>query len=294
MQAPASRYGDLFGSPLARQVGACCVVVMKHLILLLCLIALPAAAEPPCGLDTPCEIEAGSYHILAPETGGEKMPALVFFHGHNATGAMIYRGGIRSDFAEAGYVVIAPNGTPIDGRNARRWAGRDGGTRDDVAFTLDVVADAKTKVSIDPDRIYVAGFSAGGSMAWLMACKAAKDFTAFVSISGALREPNDTTNCPSRPVRFLQIHGFADNQVPFEGRGIRDWHQGSLWDSLALARTTNQCRSHPDTIDIGEQFRCRTWDDSCSTGAIKFCEHDGGHGMPRGWTTMARDWFEAS
>ena len=264
---------------------------MRYLVALL--IALPSLAFAQCGPDAPCEIDGGSYHMLVPDEVSENAPALVFFHGHNATGGMIFRGGIRSDFAEAGYVVIAPNGTPIEGRKTLRWAGREGSTRDDVDFTLAVIEDAKARTSIDPDRIYVAGFSAGGSMAWLMACKAAAPFAGFASISGALRQPNDTADCPNAPVRFLQIHGFGDNQVPFEGRGIRDWHQGSVWDSLSLARGANQCRSHPDRIDIGDRFRCRMWDDSCAEGAITFCEHDGGHGLPRGWTVMARDWFEA-
>ncbi len=231
--------------------------------------------------------------MLVPDGVADDAPALVFFHGHNATGQMIFRGGLRSEFASAGYVLIAPNGTPIERRNTRRWAGREGGSRDDVAFTLDVIADAATRASIDLDRVYIAGFSAGGSMAWLMACKSAERFAGFASVSGALRQPNDTADCPSAPVNFLQIHGFADNQVPFEGRAIRDWHQGSLWDSLSLARRANQCRSHPDTIAIGNQFRCRTWDNSCGAGAIRFCEHDGAHGLPRGWTTLAREWFES-
>lgn len=265
--------------------------MMRYLIPLL--FALPTVAMAACGPDTPCEIDGGSYHMLMPEQTAENMPALVFFHGHNATGGMIFRGGIKADFAGAGYVVIAPNGTPIEGRATLRWAGREGGSRDDVEFVMDVIADATTKADIDPDRIYVAGFSAGGSMAWLMACKEAERFAGFASISGALRQPNDTTDCPTAPVRFLQIHGFGDAQVPFEGRGIGNWHQGSIWDSLALARRANQCRSNPDTIDVSDPFRCRTWADSCGAGAVRFCEHDGGHGMPSGWTTMARDWFEA-
>ena len=263
---------------------------MKYILALL--LALPTLAAAQCGPDAPCEIDGGSYHMIDGGGGKKGAPALVFLHGHNATGEMIFRGGIRSDFADAGYVVIAPNGTPIQGRKTRFWPGREGAVRDDVTFILDVVADARTKASIHPDKIYVAGFSAGGSMAWLLACKAAGHFAGFVSIAGALREPNDTTDCPTEPVRFLQIHGFADNQVPFEGRAIRDWHQGSLWDSLALARAANQCRTHPDRIEMGDPFRCRVWDNSCDAGAITFCEHDGGHGMPRGWTTLARDWFE--
>lgn len=270
----------------------CTLHLMKYLISLL--LALPTLAMAQCGPDSACEIDGGSYHMIDGGNGTDPAPVLVFFHGHNATGQMIFRGGINSDFAEAGYVVIAPNGTPIEGRSVYRWAGRQGSERDDVAFVMDVIEDAKTKVSIDSSRIYVAGFSAGGSMAWLMACNEAQHFAGFASVAGALREPNDTTDCPNVPVRFLQVHGFADNQVPFEGRAIRDWHQGSLWDSLALARSSNQCRTHPDTIDIGDRFRCREWAASCGEGAIKFCEHDGAHGLPRGWTTLARDWFEGS
>ena len=138
-------------------------------MILALLLALPTLAAAQCGPDAPCEIDGGSYHMIDGGGGQKGAPALVFFHGHNATGQMIFRGGIKSAFAEAGYVVIAPNGTPIEGRDSRRWAGREGGTRDDVAFVLDVVAAARTKASIHPDKIYVAGFSAGGSMAWLMA-----------------------------------------------------------------------------------------------------------------------------
>lgn len=266
---------------------------MKRILAILAFVGTPAWAQSDCGPEAPCEIANGSYHMIAEPNATDPAPALVFFHGHNASGEMIFGGGIEATFADHGYVVIAPNGTPITGRSTYRWAGRNGGPRDDVAFTLDVVADAATRTPIDPERIYVAGFSAGGSMAWLMACKAAEKFAGFASIAGALRQPNDVTDCPSAPVRFLQIHGFSDNTVPFEGRALGDWHQGSIWDSLSLARTANACRSHPDRITVATPYRCRTWDDSCGAGAIRICAHDGGHGLPAGWTQLARDWFES-
>ncbi len=276
---------------------------LKHFLasagLTLALLAAPTAfaQTQPCDQEAPCVIETGDYHMMTPPgwDGTSPLPALVWFHGHNSKASSIFRsGGLRSDFVNEGYALIAPNGAKRGGSNTQSWPGRITSTgRDDVAFTLAVLEDAKTRLPIDPERIYVAGFSAGGSMAWMMGCYAAEHFAGVVSVSGALRRPIPQTTCPAGPFNLLQIHGFADGQVPFEGRAIRDWHQGDIFEALGLLRATNQCRSNPDEITIGAPFRCREWRASCDKAAIKFCEHDGGHGLPRGWTAMARDWLEA-
>jgi len=131
-------------------------------------------------------------------------------------------------------------------------------------------------------------------MAWMIACNEGSLFAGYVSVAGALRRPAPEETCPGGPVRMLHIHGFADKQVPLEGRGIRDWHQGDVFESLSLLRRTNQCRSNPNAINIGEKFSCRSWTDCKAGGEIRFCMHDGGHGLPRGWVQNARDWFERS
>ena len=254
------------------------------------------AADAPCGRDDACQIEGGSYHLLLPEgweTAGS-LPAVVFFHGHNSSGRSVFRAGsLKSEFVEKGYAVIAPNGDRQPGRNTRFWPARpnDAGYRDDVAFTLRVLDDAETRVPLDTSRLYVTGFSAGGSMAWMMACYAGGRFDGVVSVAGALRRPVPQANCPGQPVRALQIHGFTDNQVPLEGRTIRDWHQGDVYETLGIFRQTNGCRSNPDTITADQPFRCRIWN-SCSGQPVKLCLHDGGHGLPKGWATIAREWFE--
>ena len=218
------------------------------------LSATAVAADVPCGPDTPCELPNGDYQVLAPADwdGKTALPTLVFFHGHNSSSKMLYRSaGLRRDFVEQGYLVIAPNGTMRPGSKIRAWPARPSNTgRDDVAFTLAVLKDASTRMAIDPDRVYAGGFSAGGSMAWMMACYAGQEFAGVVSVAGALRRPNPTDRCPAGPVPVLQVHGFADGQVPFEGRQIRDWHQGDVFSSLGLIRETNSCRSNPDNIEI--------------------------------------------
>lgn len=264
--------------------------------LLLLILSLPAWAVDMCGADAPCPVDGGDYHLLTPDgwDGESPLPALVFFHGHRSSGASVFRsGGLKSTFSDNGYLIIAPNGAMRPGTDIRAWPARSTGTepRDDVAFTLAVIDDVVARLPVDESRIYVSGFSAGGSMAWMMGCFAGERFAGIASVAGALRRPNPEV-CAGGPVPLIQIHGFADAQVPFEGRGIREWHQGDVFESLRQIRTTNACRSNPDMIEVGETFRCRTWSDSCEAAGVKLCVHDGGHGLPRGWTDLARDWFE--
>jgi polyhydroxybutyrate depolymerase len=113
----------------------------------------------------------------------------------------------------------------------------------------------------------------------------------MVSVAGALRRPNTTDCAGLADLPVLQIHGFADNQVPFEGRAIRDWHQGSVWDSLNLALQANGCRTHADELTIEDRFRSRSWDASCTGAPIRIDVHDGGHGLPQGWTARAHAFF---
>jgi len=256
-------------------------------------------AQMPCGPDAPCEVHGGSYHLMFPEDwdGVTPLPALVFFHGHNSSGKSVFRAGsLKSEFMAKGYLVIAPNGDIRPGRKTRSWPARpiaDGLWRDDVAFTMSVIHDVGRYAPLAEGKLFVSGFSAGGSMAWMMACYAGDKFDGFVSVAGALRRPVPVEACPAGPVRMLQVHGFADKQVPLEGRGIGDWHQGDVFESFALMRASNQCRSNPDAITIDTAFRCREWS-SCENGALSMCLHDGGHGLPKGWAGLARGFFEGA
>ncbi|WP_179380450.1 alpha/beta hydrolase family esterase [Jannaschia marina] len=270
---------------------------MRRLLALLTLLAgAPALAqEMPCGPDAPCEIETGSYHLVVPAgwDGEAPLPALIFYHGHRGSGAQVFRSqGLRESFADAGYLLIAPNGVRPEGQDYFTNPAREGAPRDEVAFTLAILDDVAARLPLDRARVFASGFSAGGSMAWLMACEAGEHLAGMVSVAGALRRPNPTGCAGLEGLPVMQVHGFADAQVPFEGRAIRDWHQGSVWEALARARERNGCRSNPDEITLTEGFRLRDWDASCSGGRVRLALHDGGHGLPRGWTELARRFLE--
>ncbi|SDZ28531.1 polyhydroxybutyrate depolymerase [Jannaschia faecimaris] len=268
----------------------------RILTILALLLAAPVAAQPiPCGPDAACEIAGGSYYLVPPTgwDGESPLSALIFFHGHRGSGAQIFRsGGLKGTFGDSGYLLIAPNGALREGSNIRSYPARDGAGRDDVAFTLAVLDDVAARLPLDRSRVFASGFSAGGSMAWLLACEAGEHLAGMVSVAGALRRPNPTDCAGLRGLPVMQVHGFADGQVPFEGRAIRDWHQGSVWETLDRAQVANGCRSNPDQISMTDIYRIRDWAASCDGAPVRLAVHDGGHGLPRGWTDMARDFLE--
>ncbi len=270
---------------------------MRNFFLAMMILAAPAAfaAETPCTKDAPCEVANGEYFLAFPDSwdGASAMPAIIFYHGHNSSGLSPLRSrGLRESFLDRGYLLISPNGAARPS-GVRAWPARPGhgGGRDDVEFSLAVLEDAATKAPIDPQKVIVSGFSAGGSMAWMMGCYAGGKFAAIISVAGAMRRPHPEGICPNPTRRALQVHGFSDKQVPFEGRSIREWHQGDAHETLSLHRRSNQCRSNPDEIIVGQKWRTRHWR-SCEVGDLAYVEHDGGHGLPRGWTSLAVGWFE--
>ena len=263
-------------------------------------VALVAAAlasasfAQDCGPEAACEIEGGSYFLKLPEGDGPH-PVLIWYHGANGTGGSIHRGGgLQNDFLKNGYALLAPNGQGRPGRSRFFFPGRDGSARDDVGFTFDVLEAASARANLDTSRLFAGGFSAGGSMAWLLACEAGERLSGMVSVAGALRRPNSTDCSGLQNLPIMQVHGFRDAQVPLEGRTIRDWHQGSVWQSLERARTANGCRSNPDVIAIEDGFRTRIWDASCTGASVRIDIHDGAHGIPQGWTARARDFLETA
>ncbi len=90
---------------------------------------------------------------------------------------------------------------------------------DDVAYVRAVPDDVMSKESIDPKRVFVFGFSNGGFFAHRLACEMSDRIAAIASMAGATR--NEPARCaPTSAVSVIEIHGDADEIVPFGGGRI--------------------------------------------------------------------------
>lgn len=148
----------------------------------------------------------------------QSMPVVIDFHGSGACGAgsASYTG--WKEIADSdNLVVIFPqangNWMPFDGPNG------------DVGYVRDIIDSlvATASVRIDPARVYLAGHSAGCSMAQNMAV-VASDIVAGVACHSLF-----LTVSPSRdysPVPVIEVHGTQDF-VPYDGAlsNFEKWKQ---------------------------------------------------------------------
>ena len=249
------------------------------------------------GAETPCRVDLGDYHAAVPPnwTAEELYPVVLFYHGANGSGKNIGRNrGLAKTMTDRGYVVLAPNGLKMPGRNWTNWALRDGREpwRDELAFTLQMLNDAEPRFRLDRSRVLVSGFSRGASLVWDFACHHPEHFTAYAPIAGGFWRPHPEA-C-QEPVDMHHTHGFQDQVVPLEGRPLRSGRQqGDIFEGLLHWRALNDCPLlRPDRFDMGEAYQCRIWEECGSERQLQLCLHPGGHGLPQGWADRALDWFE--
>ncbi|MEQ9813256.1 MAG: hypothetical protein RLO50_10775 [Azospirillaceae bacterium] len=270
-------------------------------LLLAGLVLLPSSAlaqtgaDRDCGGETPCPVtlsdgDTGQYYLAQPPgwDGVRPLPVVMWFHGYRGSGLNGIRNeGLVGGWTAAGYLFVAGDG------RGNTWShqGSPSQERDDNLYVEAVIDDVMARFPVDGQRIVAAGFSQGGSMVWSVACFVGPPFTHFAPVSGAFWEPLPEA-CRDGAIAMRHTHGTADTVVPVAGRPIgADWHQGDLFESLGILGRSRACAATPEagafTVDGST---CETY--ACTQGAIEICLHDGGHGVPAGWSPAIRAWVE--
>lgn len=258
---------------------------------------LASAVQAGCNDDgAPCEVPLGSYHILVPQGGADNLPAVMFLHGAGGSGTgAVNPNGMGRNLNDRGYVAIGPNGMDREGRFGTGWYFHPERqkNRDEVAFLEQVADDAVARFGVDRDQVLLAGFSVGGSMTSYVACEDPTAFAAYAPVAGSFWRPHPT-ECAG-PVSLLHTHGWKDKTVPLEGRplGNGEIFQGDVWYAMQIWRDANSCDGlRADSFDTIGDFMIRRWDTCADDTALEFALHPGAHGIPRGWSDLALDWFE--
>ena len=148
-------------------------------------------------------------------------PLVLVLHGSAAVGSAIEEASKMDSLADAAVFLVAyPNAT--GGRfnvYASDWnagtccggANRDG--VDDIGFLSALIQHTAANLPVDTKRIYVAGFSAGGRMAYYAGCKLSTTIAAIGVVSGSLV---DDSCQPTKAVSLWAVHGTDDAEVLFD------------------------------------------------------------------------------
>ncbi len=148
--------------------------------------------------------------------------------------------------------------------------------RDEVAYVRLVKQDVADRFGIDPDRMLMVGFSAGGMLTWNVACEAGDAFAAFVPMSGTFWE-GPPARCPT-DARIHHFHGTSDQVVPVAGRPIGPTVQGDVNAILAMYRA-DRGLGEGRAVDFAG-LDCTQWD---GTATLRYCLHPGGHRFSADW-----------
>jgi polyhydroxybutyrate depolymerase len=261
--------------------------------------ALPSQASAEVGW-TVRTIESGDqercYYLYAPPgyDPAQPLPVVLSFHGflsNPESHALIT--GWHKLAAHEGFLVVYPQGTKFPQRwNAGPgWADAD---VDDVQFFRDILADLPTVAAVDPERIYVNGFSNGGGMAQRIGCEVAGQVAAIGSVAGAVESMEGCA--PARPVPAMVFHGTDDPVVLYDGGEVQ--YLPLRWLAAALGATPNfvganwvpewaeknGCDTTPEAIPASGAVEGVRYS-GCQDGAdvVFYAVGGAGHTWPGGW-----------
>lgn len=155
-------------------------------------------------------------------TGGIPVPfpLVIVLHGSSGDGASIEVTTKMDSLADATQFLVAyPNGTggdfnlyPSDWNSGTCCGGAARDQVDDLGFITALIKQISANSPVDARRIYIAGFSAGGYMAYHAGCQLSAKIAAIAVVSGDLVDPNCS---PAKPVPLFAIHGTDDPVVAY-------------------------------------------------------------------------------
>lgn len=290
------------------------------------------------------------YDLVVPDSydGTTPLPLVVVMHGGSGDkdgalrttcprGSLDDPACIHAHANARGYALVFPNGTSDNVLKALRTWNAGGGVDnwrctsgdacsrniDDVGYIRTLIADVKTRIAVDPKRIFATGISNGGAMSHRLACQASDIFAAIAPVGGGMQLTVAEPCAPTRPVSVLHIHGTADTCWNYDGgipscaggiTGQQDKEHVSIQRTLDEWAAINGCGSPPvestldDTTDDGTTTTRFTYPD-CDADLEHLRVNGGGHTWPHGqqylgeglvgpvWTDWGNevlfDWFDA-
>lgn len=155
-------------------------------------------------------------HVPPGYEPGIPLPLVINLHGLGSNARQqerLSQMSVKAD--EEGFIVVYPQAT---GAPAAWHIGAGDQAFADAVFLRDLIDFLEERMSVDPARVYVTGFSNGGGMANRLGCLFADRIAAIAPVSGAYLLWQSCRT--ARPLPVLAFHGTADAIVPYDGDAV--------------------------------------------------------------------------
>jgi polyhydroxybutyrate depolymerase len=266
----------------------------------------PEPSAEPSPSRTTLSVDGRDYVLVVP-TGyrsDEPTGLVVGLHGYtsDAAGLNLYLG-LASAAGRHHLLLALPQGT-VDSAGDRFWNATsaccdfDRSGVDDSAYLGQVIEQVSTGWAVDPGRVYVVGHSNGAFMAHRFACDHPDQVAGVLSLAGV--GDRDPASCPDGvPVAVLQVHGTADNRVPYAGSGDTPSAETTAqrWAARDGCTTPPTKGADLDLVDStpGAETTITAWDDCAGPAAVELWTIRDGPHVPilhRDFTDTALEWLE--
>lgn len=211
------------------------------------------------------------------EEATNNLPLVIALHGFGDTWENFYQAtGLVNRAEQDNFIVAFPQGY------LNQW--NDGSIgdheEDDIQLLRDLITRIERDYRVDTERIYLVGFSNGGTMVFRAACEAPDLFAGIVSIAGTMRSAQ-APDCEEASLPVMIIHGTGDEVVPFEGSVYRY----SVTSGVTFWAMQNGCdlESVPPFNDalFRNGFRTYFFEDCPNGNYVLFhAIENGGHSYP--------------
>jgi polyhydroxybutyrate depolymerase len=258
-----------------------------------------------------------SYQLFVPTEANKDraMPLVLVLHATFGSGREMEKVTGFSELANReGFVVVYPNGRGLFGF-LRHWnAGFCCGRAmqkdwNDTGFLLELIQTLTKQLPVDPQRIYLMGFSNGGMLAHRFATEHPEKLAAVTLAAAAVgarwkkKGSMQTFSPPSQLVPVLIIHAQDDEMIPLEGGqslSRADVEFLGPKDAAEFWCASNGCHPTPTEHYRTSEGEWTRWS-QCGEGAevALFVIDQGGHGWPKRqsdpqWEEANSDWAQVA
>ena len=179
-------------------------------------------------------------------------PLLVFLHGHGGSDEQILR--LAPRLSRRNYICISLRGPHAlgertDGRPAYTWGQDDGADSQVEDYVFRAVEETRRRYHVHSERIYLAGFREGASLAYRLGMLYPEKFGGVASLNGLMPRGGPLLRLPEvRRLRVLIGHGIANAIAPLSlaRANFRVLYAAGLDVQMHTYPTTH--RIHPDML----------------------------------------------